>query len=169
MLILGKRNNMGFKFIYSHCCHQRANEGEYQEMDYELLKKIRMSQNAFGDMVGVEIIEIKEGYARAKLIVSDALLNPIGSMHGGCLFTLADITGGSAAASHGEQVTTVDADIRYLRAGIGIKEAVAEAKEIKKGKKLLVYRVDITDEKGTLLTAGTFTYMSLGKKIVLEK
>ena len=66
-------------------------------------------------------------------------------------------------------MTTVDADIRYLRAGIGIKEAVAEAKEIKKGKKLLVYRVDITDEKGTLLTAGTFTYMSLGKKIVLEK
>ena len=160
MLILGKRNNMGFKFIYSHCCHQRANEGEYQEMDYELLKKIRMSQNAFGDMVGVEIIEIKEGYARAKLIVSEALLNPIGSRQGGCLFTQADITGGSAAASHGEQGTTVDADIRYLRAGIGIKEAVAEAKEIKKGKKLLVYRVDITDEKGDTVRLTQGRYIS---------
>lgn len=136
-------------------------------MDYEKLLKVRNEQNAFGNMVGVKIVEIREGYARTELEAVPDLMNPVGSLHGGCLFTMADITGGSAAVSHGEQVTTVDADIRYLRAGIGVRRLVCEAEEIKKGKNLFVYRVDVRDEKGTLLTAGTFTYMSLHKKIEL--
>ena len=137
-------------------------------MDYEKLCRIRNEQNAFGNLVGVKIVAIREGYARAELEVTPELSNPIGSLHGGCLFTMADVTGGSAAVSHGEQVTTVDADIRYLRAGIGVKRVICEAHEIKKGKNLLVYRVDVKGEGGNLLTAGTFTYMSLHKKIILE-
>ena len=134
-------------------------------MDYEALRRIRNEQNSFGNLVGVRIEEIREGYARSVLDVRADLSNPIGSLHGGVLFTIADITGGSAAVSHGEQVTTVDADIRYLRPGIGVKRIVCEAEEIKKGKTLFVYRIDVRDQDGTLLTAGTFTYMSLSKKI----
>ncbi len=136
-------------------------------MDYEALCKARNEQNAFGNLVGVRIVEIREGYARSELEMREELSNPIGSLHGGCLFTMADITGGSAAVSHGEQVTTADADIRYLRAGIGVKKVTAEAFEIKKGKNLLIYRVDMRDENGTLLTTGTLTYMSLHKKIII--
>lgn len=134
-------------------------------MDYEALRRIRNEQNSFGNLVGVRIEEIREGYARSVLDVRADLSNPIGSLHGGALFTIADITGGSASVSHGEQVTTVDADIRYLRPGIGVKRIVCEAEEIKKGKTLFVYRIDVRDQDGTLLTAGTFTYMSLRKKI----
>ena len=126
-------------------------------MDYEALRRIRNEQNSFGNLVGVRIEEIREGYARSVLDVRADLSNPIGSLHGGVLFTIADITGGSAAVSHGEQVTTVDADIRYLRPGIGVKRIVCEAEEIKKGKTLFVYRIDVRDQDGTLLTAGTFT------------
>ena len=90
-------------------------------MDYEKLRELRNKQNRFGDLAGVRIVEIREGYARTELEVKPEFLNPIGSVHGGCLFTMADITGGSAAVSHGEQVTTADADIRYLRPGINVK------------------------------------------------
>lgn len=91
-------------------------------MDYEKLRELRNKQNRFGDLAGVRIVEIREGYARTELEVKPEFLNPIGSVHGGCLFTMADITGGSAAVSHGEQVTTADADIRYLRPGINVKK-----------------------------------------------
>ena len=63
-------------------------------MDYEKLCRIRNEQNAFGNLVGVKIVEIREGYARAELEVTPELSNPIGSLHGGCLFTMADVTGG---------------------------------------------------------------------------
>lgn len=136
-------------------------------MDYEQLRERRNEKNAFGNLVGVKIVEIREGYARTELEVRPELMNPVNSVHGGVLFTMIDITGGSAAVSHGENVTTVDADIRYLRPGIGVNKLVCEAEEIKRGRQLLVYRVDVKDEKGNILTAGTVTYMSLRDKVAL--
>ena len=70
-------------------------------MDYELLRDIRNRKNAFGNLVGVKIVEIREGYAKTELEVRPELMNPIDSLHGGVLFTMIDITGGSAAVSHG--------------------------------------------------------------------
>ena len=136
-------------------------------MDYEQLRKRRNEKNAFGNLVGVNIMEIREGYARTELEVRPELMNPVNSVHRAVLFTMIDITGGSAAVSHGENVTTVDADVRYLRPGIGVNKLVCEAEEIKRGRQLLVYRVDVKDEKGNILTAGTVTYMSLHDKVAL--
>ena len=141
--------------------------GRTMNMDYEKLRERRNEKNAFGNLVGVKIVEIREGYARTELEVRPELMNPVNSVHGGVLFTMIDITGGSAAVSHGENVTTVDADIRYLRPGIGVNKLVCEAEEIKRGRQLLVYRVDVKDEKGNILTAGTVTYMSLRDKVAL--
>ena len=119
-------------------------------MDYEKLRELRNKQNRFGDLAGVRIVEIREGYARTELEVKPEFL-----------------TGGSAAVSHGEQVTTADADIRYLRPGINVKKLTAESREIKKGKNLLVYQVEVRDENETLLAAATLSYMSLHQKIEL--
>ena len=141
--------------------------GRTMNMDYEQLRERRNEKNAFGNLVGVKIVEIREGYARTEIEVRPELMNPVNSVHGGVLFTMIDITGGSAAVSHGENVTTVDADIRYLRPGIGVNKLVCEAEEIKRGRQLLVYRVDVKDEKGNILTAGTVTYMSLRDKVAL--
>lgn len=136
-------------------------------MDYKALMERRNQKNAFGNLVGVKIVEIRKGYARTELEIRPELMNPVDSVHGGVLFTMIDITGGSAAVSHGENVTTVDADIRYLRPGIGVNRLVCEAEEIKKGRQLLVYRVDVKDERGNILAAGTVTYMSLHDKVAL--
>lgn len=32
-------------------------------MDYEKLREVRNEQNVFGDLAGVRIVEIREGYA----------------------------------------------------------------------------------------------------------
>ena len=102
------------------------------ELDYELLRIERNKRNAFAQLVGIKVVAIGKGYARSELEAREELMNPVDSIHGGCLFTLADTTGGAAASSHGEHVTTVDGDIRYLRAGIGVRKVIAEAKELKK-------------------------------------
>ncbi len=48
-------------------------------MDYEKLRELRNKQNRFGDLAGVRIVEIREGYARTELEVKPEFLNPIGS------------------------------------------------------------------------------------------
>lgn len=136
-------------------------------MDFEKLIMYRNQKNSFANLLGIRITKISEGYAQAEMSTSPKLLNPIGSLHGGCLFTIADIAGGSAACSHGEYVTTVDGSIHYLRAGINTKKLYATATELKRGKKILVYNLSIKDQDGVELAVGIFSFMSLGKPIEL--
>ncbi len=137
-------------------------------MDYQKLMVLRNKKNAFAGVVGIKLTEIREGYARAELAVNEHHLNPIGSVHGGCLYTLADMAGGAAATSHGYAATTLNSDIHYLNAGIHTTYLYAEAKEIKHGKKTMVYEIHITDQNQKLLAAATFTFMSLGIPIKIE-
>lgn len=136
-------------------------------MDFEKLRTHRNMTNAFANLIHLEIEEISLGYARASVPISEDFLNPVGSVHGGCQFTLADVTGGAAAVSHGFQVVTLDSSFHYLNAGLDTAKITAEARELKSGKRTLVYDVSIKDQDGKLLSEGIFTYMSLGVKIEL--
>ena len=69
-------------------------------MDYEKLKSFRNINNNFAKLLGIELTELSNGYAKAEMKVTKELLNPIGSIHGGCLYTIADIAGGAAASSY---------------------------------------------------------------------
>ena len=136
-------------------------------MDYQKLSEWRNKNNLFARMLDMQITEISEGYAKAEMNVSEKHLNPVESVHGGCLFTLLDIAGSAAASSHGYHVTTLDANIHYLRAGLHTTRLTAETREIKRGKKVMVYDISVADQDGCVLAEGMFTYMSLGKESVI--
>lgn len=151
------------KSIYA--VYQKEKEDLF--MDYQKLLEWRNHYNDFSSLLDMEVTEISQGCAKAEIPVSAKHMNPIGSVHGGCLFTLMDVVGGAAAFSHGFYVTTVDASIHYLRAGLNTTRLIASARELKYGKNILVYNVSVTDQDGKVLCEGIFTYMSLGKKIEL--
>ncbi len=134
-------------------------------MDFEKLKSFRNINNNFAKLLGVELTELSKGYAKAQMTVKKEFLNPIGSLHGGCLYTIADIAGGAAACSYGIHVTTIDGDFHYLRAGINTEKLYATATEIKKGKRISVYNISVTDQDNMELAVGIFSFMSLGKPI----
>lgn len=125
----------------------------------------RNEMNPFARMLHMETVEMKEGYAKAVMPVGEELRNPQGAVHGGVLYTLADVAGGNAAASHGEWIATLDADFHYLRPALKLTSLTAEATELKFGKRVSVYDVKVSDQNGTVLAVGTFTYASLGRKI----
>ena len=51
--------------------------------------------------VGIELLEISPGYAKAKLEVEEKHLNALKTVQGGVLFTLADIAFAAAINAHG--------------------------------------------------------------------
>lgn len=136
-------------------------------MDYEKLKDVRNNSNPFGQFLNIRITDIKKGVATAEMPVSSEHLNPAGSVHGGCLFTLADIVGGAAASSYGIHIATADSSFYFLRAGLSVTRLIGKAKEIKHGKRLLVYNVTIYNDQNQLLAEGIFTYTPLGMPITL--
>ena len=131
---------------------------------FERLVKYRNSgANLFAAHCDIEILEIKRGYAKGRIVLKEHHGNPIGSVHGGCLFSLADSVGGAAAVSRKRAVTTVSSSVNYVNAAMmdKVRGLVAEAFEIKAGKSTCVYRVDVKDETGRLLTTCVNTYFYL--------
>ena len=68
-----------------------------KEMQEKLMGEIKR-RDKFIELIGIKIIEADEGYCKAELKVNDRHLNPLGTVHGGCLYTLADTVAGFAAA-----------------------------------------------------------------------
>lgn len=138
-------------------------------MDFEKMKDFRNHKSAFGKMLGIVITDIQTGKAEAVMEINETMTNPIGSVHGGCLFTIADIAGGAAASSYGYHITTVDSSFYYLRAGMNTRSLKTTAEVVKHGKRMTVVRVSVADQDGVVLAEGMFTYMSLGKEIELQE
>lgn len=128
--------------------------------------KYRSEHNEFGRLLGIEILDYSEGYAKASMRVRLEYKNPLGTVHGGCLYALADSVGGTASATYGFITPTVSGDLHFLRPAVDMEKIYAEAKVIKHGKTIGVYDVTIygEDEK-TVLACGTFTYFNKNIRI----
>ncbi len=104
----------------------------------------------FSKYVGIELIEVSEGRAKAKMEIKDHHLNSVGTVHGAALFALADLIFAVASNSHGNIAMAINANISYLKAArTGI--LFAEGREISLNPKLATYTIHITDEKNDLI------------------
>lgn len=70
----------------------------------------------FATNAGVELIEIREGYSKAKLEIKPEHLNAGQRTQGGAIFTLADLALAAAANSHGTLAFSLSSNITFLRA-----------------------------------------------------
>ncbi|MFP3155538.1 PaaI family thioesterase [Lachnospiraceae bacterium ZAX-1] len=132
-------------------------------MDFQELMRARNAYPGFAKELGIHSVSMEAGYAKMEMATTEFHRNPIGTVHGGAIFSLADTVGGLAALSRGRYVTTVSGNINYLHAAGKATMLIGEAREVKAGKSLGIYDVTITDENGKLISTATMTYYYLGK------
>lgn len=58
--------------------------------------------NIYVQNLKIELVDMSLGYVKGKMMVTEDVLNPYGSVHGGCLYSLADIVSGIAACTYGK-------------------------------------------------------------------
>lgn len=138
-------------------------------MDFQELIRQRNTEIQFLQLVGITITEMDNGYAAGEIILQKHHQNLIGSVHGGCIFSLADTVSGAAAMSYGNPATTLSSDFHFLAPAITCTKLTATASEIKHGKTITVFDVEIRDENETLLARGTFSYYNLENKDTITK
>lgn len=112
----------------------------------EFFKKDR-----FADKAGVELVEIKEGYSKARLVVTEEHLNAGHRTQGGALFTLADLALAAAANSRGILAFSLSSGITFLRSSGPGDILYAEARERYVGRTTGHYQVNITNQRGELI------------------
>jgi acyl-CoA thioesterase len=124
-------------------------------MNTETARRI-FARDRYAELSSIEIIEATTGYCKARMQIEDKHLNSVDVVHGGALFTLADLAFAVASNSHGQVALAINAHITYLRAvQKGVLYAVAT--EVDQPKKLGAYDVVISDENEQ--TIATFSGM----------
>jgi acyl-CoA thioesterase len=110
----------------------------------------------FAALVGIELEEVRPGYARARLAVEERHLNGAGVVQGGAIFTLADFTFAAAANSRGRLALAIEAHLTFLRA-TRAGSLVAEAREESSSRRLSTCTVRVTDDAGEAVALFTGT------------
>ena len=73
-------------------------------------------KDLFAEQTGVELLEVREGYSKACLVITENHLNAGHRTQGGAIFTLADLALAAAANSHGSLAFSLSSNITFLRA-----------------------------------------------------
>ncbi len=114
-------------------------------------KMIRFfEKDNFSNYVGVELLEVSEGRAKAKMDIEKHHLNSFGIVHGGAIFALADLVFALASNSHGNISVAINVNISYIKAATD-GTLYAEGQEVSINPKLASYAINITDDNNELI------------------
>lgn len=122
----------------------------------------------FAEGAGVELLEVKEGYSKARLVVGEEHLNAGRRTQGGALFTLADLALAAAANSHGTLAFSLSSNITFLRASGAGDTLYAEACERYTGRTTGYYQIDVTNQRGELIATFESSVFRKGDKLPFD-
>lgn len=137
-----------------------------QEICNQIIKVLK--ENEYLKLLGIEITSLSKGYCKGKMSVSENIKNPYGSLHGGSLYSLADIIGGTAACTYGNYVTTVSGSMNFLLPAVGMDHVICEAKKVRQGRHLAVYDMILTDDENHILENASFTFYVTDEKVLKD-
>ncbi len=123
-------------------------------------------RDRFAEMIGVELLEARPGYAKGKVDIRSEHLNGFRAVQGGVIFTLADFVMAGASNADGRLAVAINASINYIKSGYG-KVLYAEAKETSSNPKLASYEVLVTNDQGE--TIATMQGLAYRKKDTLAQ
>ncbi len=98
--------------------------------------------------LGMELAEVRPGYARMRMTVRPDFLNGHQICHGGLIFTLADSTFAFACNSYNVNTVAAGCSIEYLRPVHGGDVLTAEAIEQTLNGRHGIYDIRVTNQTG---------------------
>ena len=114
-----------------------------------LAKKVvdkMISGDAFSQWLGIEVLEITEGFCKLKMTVRKEMTNGFNIAHGGISYSLADSALAFAANSDGVQSLSVETSISHTKKVMSGDSLIAATQEISKNDKNAVYNISITNQ-----------------------
>ena len=116
--------------------------------------------------LGFELVAVEPGLALFEGTPSEALLNPLGSVHGGWALALVDSAAGCAVHSElppGVGYATVETKVNFTRAirpdGGPVR---CEGRVVTRGRSIATAEARLTDSEGRVLAHGTSTLFITG-------
>ena len=114
-----------------------------------LAKKVvdkMISGDAFSQWLGIEVLEITEGFCKLKMTVRDEMTNGFNIAHGGIAYSLADSCLAFTANADGIQAVSIETSISHTKKVASGDVLIATSKEMNKSIKTALYYITITNQ-----------------------
>jgi len=128
-----------------------------------------MNKNTLMEQLGIEYLEIEDGYIKAKMPVDKRTWQPFKILHGGASIALAETVAsvGSATLVDLEKFDVRGSSVSANHLGKVARGCVyAEAKLIHRGKISHVWDIEIKDEGGYRISVARITIIIVPKHLV---
>jgi acyl-CoA thioesterase len=125
-----------------------------------------MENDAFSQWMGIEVLEIKEGYSKIQMTIRKEMVNGFGIVHGGLPFSLADSAFAFACNNRNNLSVALDVTITFTKA-VNIGDVLtAEAKEVHNGRSTGVYLITVSNQKNEQVALFKGTCFRTGKTLI---
>jgi len=129
------------------------------------LIEILLEKDAFSKWLGLENIDVSLGHCSFNYTIKPDMMNGLGTVHGGVLFSAADSALAFASNSTDNLSVALEVSISFTKAvRLGEKLRVV-ADEIYSGKKTAVYDIKTFNESDELICFFKGTVFRTGKRI----
>jgi acyl-CoA thioesterase len=116
-----------------------------------------MLKDKFARSLGIELVDLREGYSKCVMVVGEAMVNAHNIAHGAAIFTLADYAFATACNAYGQTALALEVKINFLQAVKPGTKLIAEATEESLSNRIGLYHLTVVDASGTLVAAAQAT------------
>lgn len=136
-----------------------------ENMDSLARIRARCENEPYPKLLGIEVLEIRPGYARVSMQFGAGMQNIFGMLHGGAIFSLLDEAFQLACNARGELAVAQQVNTYFLAAARPEARLIAEAKEVNATRKTALYDVRVFEEEDNrlLATAQALAYRKGGE------
>ena len=126
---------------------------EKEEILRSIFDKVN-SKDSFARLIGMSLVELKPGFARATLSITDEKVNMYQMAHGGAIFSVADQACEAAGNSLGEPAIALQNNIHFLAAGTSGDSLEATARVTHRSNRVGSIEFEVRNQAGVLLARG---------------
>lgn len=130
--------------------------------ELDLQKMRELVEVGFTKYSGIKVTHLEEGRAVCEMEITANHLNPLHTVHGGAVYSLADVVGGISTRTLGGNPTTGSSTINYMRPTIGCTKLIGDARVLKLGKTISVVEIAIYDQNNREVARVMSNYFDLG-------
>jgi acyl-CoA thioesterase len=125
-----------------------------------------MQDDRFSQWLGIDVLEVREGYSKLQMRLRDEMLNGFGIIHGGVSFSLADSAFAFACNNRNNLSVALDTSITFTKATKPGDVLTAEARELHNGRSTGLYLVTVTNQSGDQVALFKGTCFRTGKTLL---
>lgn len=118
-----------------------------------IFDKVR-KEDIFSQRIGVKLIELLPGFARATLLITEEAMNIYQMAHGGAIFSIADHACEAAGNSYGEPAVALQQNIHFLSAAKSGDHLEATAKVTHRSNRIGLIEFEVVNQEGISVAIG---------------